>query len=723
MVVAEKNVVYNDGAQADFIESAETFPAFMGGFRCMAPETLVSGVPIADRIASDEVRTLIGVSPATGSFLKGEADLYRVVTRSGREVVVTLGHRFLTPRGWGQLADLSVGDYVAADGSEHGLLDSQTGRDYQDCCSSDSHPDDGLSFLAAAGILDGLPLPHGQTVANGPSLLHGHPSTNGDPPLSLEHDCAVANPLPQTASEWTRGAHGIEARSFQVTTPLWCITYGTPRDQLQRALLRMAFALGLHEYQSRFSASKTPFLDLYPSPLLPPSVSQVPSKGEAPRQGQPSSSSYTYCSNHILASQTFWDEVVLVKFERTGEFYDLCVPGSHHYSGNGLWHHNSGKTAAGVFKCVKYTMEHPGSVGVWTEPVAAMFAEVLMPTLRKFFEEYEGQLWQEQGRGGPNHRIEFANDCLWMLKAAETPERLVGFECAWVLMDEAASTEHGSQEDAYLKLVGRLSQQGYPHWLGITSTPAGYNWIWREWLESPKPGHVLFRGSSLENPKLEDIYLEELARTYVPGTPLYRQYVLGEFVQMSGLVIPGFDVEKMTGLWPDELFTYKLAGVDFGSQSPTTIIETAMTPSRHIWVREWLYKRECADETFVKACGAAMDSGVTQFICDPSGKDRIEWMCRQGIPAVKAESNKIERRVKAWTSPIGEGRLTVDQDSGFLIRELLGLVWAERRGRDMETDRFSQNSPDHGFDGGAYSLMKLDRGYFDLEKISVRYAV
>jgi phage terminase large subunit len=390
----------------------------------------------------------------------------------------------------------------------------------------------------------------------------------------------------------------------------------------------------------------------------------------------------------------------------------------------------SGKTAAGVIKAWMFTVQHPGSRGVWTEPVAAMFAESLLPTLReladedgnKYFGDYEGAFWQEQGKGGPNHRIEFANGCLWMLKAAETPERLVGFEVAWVLMNEAGSTEHGSQEQAYLNLIGRLRQKNYPHWLGVATTPAGYNWLYREWVDQPKPGHVLFTGSTFENKKnLPDDYIERMAQEYVEGTPMYDERVLGKFVQMSGLVLPGFDAAKMTSPWPDELFTHKLAGVDFGSQSPTTVIETAMNSGRHIWVREWLYKRECDDETFVKACGDAMKDGVTQFICDPSGKDRIDWMCRQGIPAVKAESNKIERRVKAWTTPISEGRLTVDINSGFLIRELTGLVWAERRGRDMETDRFSQSSPDHAFDGGASALMRIDRGYFDLEKTTVRY--
>ena len=372
----------------------------------------------------------------------------------------------------------------------------------------------------------------------------------------------------------------------------------------------------------------------------------------------------------------------------------------------------SGKTAGAVMKCFDYTVENPGSRGCWTEPVAAMFAESLLPTLRMFYGEYEGSFWQEQGKGGPNHRIEFSNGCVWMLKAAETPERLVGFEVAWALMNEAGSTEHGSQEEAYLKLVGRLSQKGFPHWLGAATTPSGYNWLWKEWVDSPtakETGHVLFRASTFENrANLPDGYIERMAQTYVEGTPMYRQYVLGEFVQMSGLVIPGFEPDKMTDPWPDVLFTHKVAGVDFGSQSPTTIIETSQTVNRHIWVREWLYKRECDDETFVKACRDAMDDGITVFACDPSGKDRIEWMSRQGIPAFKAESNKIERRVKAWTTPIAEGRLTVDRDSGFVIRELTGLVWADRRGRDMETDKFSQNSPDHAFDGGASGLQLLD---------------
>jgi hypothetical protein len=374
--------------------------------------------------------------------------------------------------------------------------------------------------------------------------------------------------------------------------------------------------------------------------------------------------------------------------------------------------YRSGKTAGGVIKCWMYTIKYPGSIGVWTEPVAAMFAESLLPALRKFFGDYEGSFWQEQGKGGPNHRIVFSNGCLWMLKAAETPERIVGFEAAWALMNEAGSTEHGSQHDAYLRLIGRLSQEDYPRWLGAATTPSGMNWLWKEWVDSPtakETGHILFHASTYENKEnLPDGYIETMAQAYVEGTPMYRQYILGLFVQMEGLVLPNFDVDKHVSPWPDTLFIRKIAGVDFGVQSPTAIVECAVTNSGHRYLREWLYKRDCDDETFVKACGAAMDDGVTLFVCDPSGKDRIKWMNDKGIPSVKARSNRIEARVKSWITPLSQGMLTICNESQFLIREVLGLSWAKRRGRELETDRFDVNTPDHAVDAGADALQEIE---------------
>lgn len=63
---------------------------------------------------------------ATAPFLKGKDDIYRVTLRSGKQVKVTMAHRFLTPEGWRHLRWISQGDCIASAGtalSSHPLVD------------------------------------------------------------------------------------------------------------------------------------------------------------------------------------------------------------------------------------------------------------------------------------------------------------------------------------------------------------------------------------------------------------------------------------------------------------------------------------------------------------------------------------------------------------------------------------------------------------------------
>ena len=369
----------------------------------------------------------------------------------------------------------------------------------------------------------------------------------------------------------------------------------------------------------------------------------------------------------------------------------------------------SGKTAAGCVKAFLYMFENPGAHGVITEPVSGMLADPLMEAWRKLWGDYEGRLWVEHGRLGPNWRLEFPSlGSHILLRSAETPGRLIGFEVAWAWMDEAAESEGGSQELAFLNLVSRLRQKGYPHWLGITTTSAGRDWLWRDWEEKPKDGHVLFKASSYDNPHRDEKAVEQMAAVYGVGTPRYRQRIMAEFAELEGLVLPTFDPKTMIAEWPtDGIFLRSVAGIDFAPESPTAIVEVSLDASRRPWLREWLYEWECDDDTLLKGCRAAMRAGVTLFVGDPSAKERIHWLNSRRIPTIKARSNKIGDRVGAWSLPIAEKRLMVDWGSQFLIREITGLPWAKSRGRELASNRFAPNAPDHAFDAGAYGLQEL----------------
>ena len=62
-------------------------------------------------------------------FYNGKKPVYRLTTESGRNIKATDNHQFSTKRGWVQLKDLSVGDYVYVNGKE--LLENEEWLRYQ----------------------------------------------------------------------------------------------------------------------------------------------------------------------------------------------------------------------------------------------------------------------------------------------------------------------------------------------------------------------------------------------------------------------------------------------------------------------------------------------------------------------------------------------------------------------------------------------------------------
>jgi len=140
---------------------------------CVAADTLVDGVPIAERTEPAPVNTLLGPAWASSSFREGRADLFRVVTESGDRVVVTTNHRFLTPTGFCPLRDLRVGSLVAVDDSEHG----HAWREISPGSLADCWLDPRLRGEPAS--------PEGRRVPGKQLLLDGGRVNN----LSLPHNC------------------------------------------------------------------------------------------------------------------------------------------------------------------------------------------------------------------------------------------------------------------------------------------------------------------------------------------------------------------------------------------------------------------------------------------------------------------------------------------------------------------------------------------------------
>lgn len=373
----------------------------------------------------------------------------------------------------------------------------------------------------------------------------------------------------------------------------------------------------------------------------------------------------------------------------------------------------TGKTMAGMMKVFLYLLNFPGAVGMATEPIASQLDDFLMREVRKVYGEYEGVLWALRGSpGNGDARIDFQNGSVLYLRAGQTPQRMAGYNLSCLWMDEAATSKGGSQELTFLKASASVRDPDHPNWIGITTTPEGHNWLYGHWFEDGKvrEGYEVITGTPADNlHNLAPDFIERHKDLYGESSPRYRREILGELVEMGGLVLDRFNPDRHVRPFPEDvLWVRRIAGIDFGAHSPTAIVELRMNSAGQAWGDEALYEWGCSDEALLRTCESLRQSGVHYFACDPSAKDRIEWLQRMGIPAYKAESNLLGMRVAAVNTRLARDGLFLTPRSVNTVQEFANLSWAEGRGADEFQDRFNQRCLDHGFDGTAYGCMELD---------------
>ena len=456
-----------------------------GGEGCIAAETLINGIPAAEWTGG-QVTTLYGQSGATSIFHKGRAGLYRVHLESGREVVVTLDHRFLTPIGWQSLRYLSADMPIASHDNEHVDLSRGKSTNYSNHYSGGFHPCDVLPNPVEVDDLSRWQQ-LAETVYS--SCYHKLPffdySGQLDHPYkkySFDHEeqnlvetyvlfppLLNAYGLPHLLSQ--------QSGQPQQGSSLYCINqlfyllvqielFGYPMDDLEvltsydnteQEKRIYQFSLQSPEvYSCLCEVAGTVLAGLY-SLFFNPSV---------------------YSDIDTQYYTTFWDKIKNVTFVRDGDFYDLTVPIYHHYEANGIIHHNSGKSTAGIIKDLERLRR--GMSGILASPNLPHFKKSLWREFRNWCPKevlVPAQRYRLSKEWQPHEAFEltFINGASLMCGGMENPRSWEGPNVSFAHLDEG---RHATQV-ALTVLDGRIripGPNGEPPQGWITTTPKK-NWL------------------------------------------------------------------------------------------------------------------------------------------------------------------------------------------------------------------------------------------------------
>ena len=210
----------------------------------------------------------------------------------------------------------------------------------------------------------------------------------------------------------------------------------------------------------------------------------------------------------------------------------------------------SGKTFAGSLLGILLCMKFPrirGLVGAQT------YTLVRDTTLISYFEHldklgYKKGLHYEFSK--TEAKLTFKNGSEVLFRHFDDETKLKSLNLGFVEIEEMSDVP----ESTFNMLLGRLRQAGIPRYrlFGHTNPEFSKGWIYKNFIENPKPNYRLVLAPTTENTFLPDGFVDNLKRAY--DSEYYKINVLGCFGDYTkGVITKGFSAENIRNVnyFPD----------------------------------------------------------------------------------------------------------------------------------------------------------------------------
>lgn len=354
----------------------------------------------------------------------------------------------------------------------------------------------------------------------------------------------------------------------------------------------------------------------------------------------------------------------------------------------------SGKTFAG---CIKAVIEaHEGRDGMIVAPTYPMLRDVTQKTFFEILDKSNLSYSFNKTDGVCEY-----NGSTILFRSAEHPDRLRGPNLSWAYLDEAAQMRAGVWD----VVIGRLRVGNPKAW--ITTTPAGFNWVYRYFVERKDPNYLMVQAGTAENTYLPDDYIEDLKAAYTGE--FARQELDGEFTLFEGLVYSEFRLATHVVPFDVNEGWQKVRSIDYGYTNPFVCLFGAVDEDGRLYVYDEHYQAK----QLISHHAQAIKKREGQFswtVADHDAQDNAE-MRAQGIVTINAKKDVTAgiQKVKARLAVQGDSRprLYIHPRCENLIREIQSYRWAESRdGANEKEEPVKEN--DHAMDALRYMVTQLE---------------
>lgn len=215
-----------------------------------------------------------------------------------------------------------------------------------------------------------------------------------------------------------------------------------------------------------------------------------------------------------------------------------------------------------------------------------------------------------------------------------------------------------------------------------------------------------------DNPFLPKRYVENLKRQY-EGTIFYDRFILGKWVDASGLIYPQFanrekEMTYSIAPWVGRIQTdvRYYVSIDYGTYNPFVALLWRIDNNIAYCESELYYdgrkeQYQKTDEEYVNDLLAWLAPyNVAGVVIDPSASSFIVALNRRNKYRIMGAVNDVINGIRVSSSLLGSGRIKVHTSCENLIRELKSYLWDEDKSEKGKEKPLEQN--DHAPDAMRY---------------------
>jgi hypothetical protein len=242
--------------------------------------------------------------------------------------------------------------------------------------------------------------------------------------------------------------------------------------------------------------------------------------------------------------------------------------------------YGAGKSQAAVIRLALLALKYQGLSFAFVEPTYDLIRLIAFPRFQEILDEWGVQYTLNKA----DAILKLDNGSQIIFRSADSPERLVGFEVADAVIDEADTLRVDQARTVWAKMLGRIRERkpdNSPNTLAAVSTPEGFAFMYEMWGKEKREGYELIKAPTSSNPYLPDGYIAQLQATY--SSAQLSAYLDGNFVNLNaGSVYHEFDRNLNSSVEVINSDDVLHVGLDFNVANMSAVIHVLRGDSVHV---------------------------------------------------------------------------------------------------------------------------------------------